>query len=156
LVSLNIDNNSISYLPSWILFMDRLERIMALGNPCYVGPLQDHSLSRLPSDHAQLPSQRLLDTVAFKIRDYLFHGGDWSGVQDLPSHLKEKVLGMPAYEKKTWTWMFVEHRIFSHDKRFLIETKNGPFGRRRPLLNWRLISDVPWEDTLLADISALE
>jgi hypothetical protein len=121
--------------------MDKLERIMALGNPCYEDPFQDHSLSQL---HVQLPRRRLLNTVAFKIRDYLFNGGDWSGVQDLPSHLKEKVLGMPNYERKTWMWMFDERGMFfAPGKRFLIERKNETFRSRHLLPNWHLVSGIP-------------
>lgn len=122
--------------------MIKLERITALGNPCCPGDealWQDFRLSR---PHFQLHSRRLLDTVALKIRDYLFLGGDWSGVQDLPSHLKEKVLRMPTRKTNMWMWMFVERGLFRPPpKQFLIERQNGAFCGRHLLRNWRLLSE---------------
>jgi hypothetical protein len=50
-------------------------------------------------------------------------GGDWSVLQELPTHLQEKVMGMPTYEKKTWILQFQVKRKFPliGTKMFLVE-----------------------------------
>ena len=98
----------------WVTTL-KLERISAIGNPCYEAALCP---LKVPSEP---PS--FLNLLAFKIRDLIVLGGDWSVLQDLPSHLQEKVMSMPTYEKKTWILRFQVKRKFPFigAKMFLVE-----------------------------------
>jgi hypothetical protein len=112
----------------------KLERISAIGNPCYEAALCPLKVPPEP------PS--FLNLLAFKTRDYIVLGGDWSVLQDLPSHLQEKVMGMPAYEKKTCILRFQVKRKFPFigAKMFLVEIPDKMPGLpRKP---WYKMQDV--------------
>ena len=111
-----IDNNRILYLPSWVIHMKSLNFISASSTPCYI-PEPTSRVDSQPffilSPEPSSRRPRLVDLAAARIRDYIDKGGDWTDLQDLPSHLLAKVTSSyPSRSKEVQILLFCSHAAF--------------------------------------------
>jgi hypothetical protein len=115
---LSIRNNSIYYLPSWITRLKRLEDIDARSTFCenFRKLFTTPYLLELP-EQQRIP--RLTDLAASKIRDFIDKGGDWTDLQDLPSHLMAKITSAYNFRSKE-----VQILRFSNQFQFVVARIN--------------------------------
>ena len=110
-----IDNNRILYLPHWVIHMKNLSFISASSTPCYIAEptsrVDSQTFFLSPETSSRRP--RLVDLAAARIRDYIDKGGDWSELQDLPSHLLAKITASyPSRSKEVQILFFCAQAAF--------------------------------------------